>query len=133
MKLSRTVRHQTGLFVLIPLVNVLLLVFAFLTLSQSFIVQPGISIALPFSSFALGPQRNPLVVNITGGAAPLIYFDGQRITLEELDRALRDAGGRERALIVRADRSAPYEAVSHVMNLGLQHGYTVAAAAAAAP
>ena len=132
MKLHRTVRYNPELFNLVPLVNVLVLVLAFSSLSQTFIIQPGVSVTLPFSSFALGPQRNPLVVSITGGPMPLLYFDGRKVTMEELDRIFTRADTRERSLIVHADRAAPYEAVSNVMNLGLRHGFSVAAAAAGA-
>ncbi len=133
MKLHRTTRYNPELFNLVPLVNVLVLVLAFVTLSHTFVLQPGISVSLPFSTFALGPQRNPHIVSITGGATPLVYFHDEKVTLVELDQKLAHTGIKDRLLIIRADRSVPYDTVSRVMNIGLQRGYSVVMAASAQP
>ncbi len=129
MKLHRTVRYNPELFNLIPIVNVLFLVVAFVSLSNTFVLQPGIAVALPFSSFALGPQRNPQIVSICAGAVPVIYFHDEKVTILELDQKLSTKQTDDRSLIVRADRGVPYEIVSHVLNIGLQRGYSVAMAA----
>lgn len=133
MKLQRTVRYNPELFNIIPLINVLFLSLAFVTLNSTFILQPGISIALPASSFTLTPQRSPQIVSITAGALPTIYFRDKKVALEELDRVLAHSGVKDRALIIRADRAVPYEIVSNVMNLGLRRGYSVAVAATSQP
>lgn len=131
MKLHRTIRYNPELFNLVPLVNVLVLVLAVATLSHTFIVQPGLSVSLPFSSFALGPQRNPQVVSISAGAVPVIYFQDRKVTAAEFDQTLAKTATttKERSLIIRADRSVPFELVSNVMNIGLQRGFSVAIAA----
>ncbi|MDD5350406.1 MAG: biopolymer transporter ExbD [Chthoniobacteraceae bacterium] len=131
MKLHRTVKHNPELFNLTPLINVLFLTVAFLTLARTFVLQPGISIALPASSFVLSPQRHPQIVSITSGALPALYFEDKKVELKELETALARAGVKDRALLIRADRTAPYELVSNVMNLGLRLGYSVGIAAAA--
>jgi len=133
MKLQRTVKYNPELFNLIPLVNVLFLTLAFVTLGNSFLLQPGVTVSLPVSSFALGAQRHPQIVSITAGALPAIYFRDKPVALAELDRMLAQPGGAERSLIIRADKAAPYELVSNVMNLGLRRGYSVAMAAATPP
>jgi len=129
MKLHRTARYNPELFNLIPLINVLFLALAFATLSQSFILQPGLSVVLPVSSFALSPQRHPQIVSITGGALPTMYFQDKKVELGELEALLSEPKIKDRSLIIRADRAVPYELVSNVMNLGLRQGYTVAVAA----
>ena len=129
MKLYRTVRYNPELFNLTPLVTVLFLVLAMVTLSNTFLLQPGISVTLPLSSFALGQQRDAQTVTVTSGAVPVIYFRDRPMTVIEFERQLARAGVRERALIVRADRAAPFDLVSRVMNIGLQRGYSVAIAA----
>jgi biopolymer transport protein ExbD len=130
MKLSRTVKYNPEYFNLIPLLNVLFLVVAFVTLSNTFVIQPGVSVSLPVSSFAFGPQRNPQIVNISAGVTPIIYFHGEKISVEELDKKLSSTAVKERSLVIKADRAVPYEMVSVVANLGLQRGYTVLLAAA---
>jgi biopolymer transport protein ExbD len=122
MKLSRTKEHDFGWLVLIGLVDVAFLLIFFLLLSSNFILQPGISVSLPFSRFTLGPQINQQIISITGGSAPAIYFRDQKISLDQLGPLL-DAAKREgRSIIIRADRLTPYETVVEVTNAALEHG-----------
>ena len=133
MKLSRTKEHNFGWLVLFPLLNVVFLLVFFLLLSSNFILQPGISVSVPFSRFTLGPQINQQIISITGGAAPAIYFRDQKITLDQLGPAL-DAAKREgRSIIIKADRLTPYEMVVEVANAALEHGITSVALATTPP
>jgi len=133
MKLQRTSKYNPELFNLIPLINVLFLSLAFATLGRTFILQPGLSVALPVSPFTLSLQRHTQIVSITAGALPTIYFQDKRVELKELEALLAQPGIKERSLIIRADRAVPYEFVSNVMNLGLRQGYSVAVAATSPP
>jgi biopolymer transport protein ExbD len=133
MKLQRTSKYNPELFNLIPLINVLFLSLAFATLGRTFILQPGLSVALPVSPFTLSLQRHTQIVSITAGALPTIYFQDRRVELKELEAQLAQPGIKERSLIIRADRAVPYEFVSNVMNLGLRQGYSVAVAATSPP
>jgi biopolymer transport protein ExbD len=133
MKLSRTKEHNFGWLVLLGLVDVAFLLIFFLLLSSNFILQPGISVSMPFSRFALGPQINQQIISITGGATPAIYFRDQKITLAQLGPLL-DAAKREgQSIIIKADRLTPYETVMEVTNAVLEHGITSVALAAAPP
>src|SRR5438045_5175706 len=124
MKLSRTKEYNFGWLVLLGLVDVAFLLVFFLLLSSNFILQPGISVAMPFSRFTLGPQINQQIISITGGAVPAIYFREQKITLDQLGPLL-DAAKREgRSVIVKADRLAPYETVLEATKARLEHGIT---------
>ncbi len=133
MKLSRTKEYNFGWLVLFPLLDVVFLLVFFLLLSSNFILQPGISVSMPFSRFTLGPQINQQIISITGGAAPAIYFRDQKITLDQLGPAL-DAAKREgRSIIIKADRLTPYETVVEVANAALEHGITSVALATTPP
>jgi biopolymer transport protein ExbD len=133
MKLSRTKEFNFGWLVLLGLVDVAFLLIFFLLLSSNFILQPGISVSMPFSRFALGPQINQQIISITGGAAPAIYFRDQKITVAQLGPLL-DAARREgQSIIIKADRLTPYETVMEVTNVVLEHGITSVALAAAPP
>jgi biopolymer transport protein ExbD len=133
MKLSRTKEYSFGWLVLLGLVDVAFLLIFFLLLSSNFILQPGISVSMPFSRFALGPQINQQIISITGGATPAIYFRDQKITLAQLGPLL-DAARREgQSIIIKADRLTPYETVMEVTNAVLEHGITSVALAAAPP
>ena len=122
MKLTRSVHLNPFLIFVIPLVDLVLLLFL---VSSTFLLHPGISVNLPFSKFTLGPQKNPLIVSITAGPYPMIYYRDQQIQLRELARRLEQDRGAERSIVIQADRLAPQGSVVEVMNLCLENGYSV--------
>src|SRR5256885_14086010 len=105
MKLERTINYNFGWLVLVALVNVAFLLAFFLLLSSNFILQQGISISMPFSRFSLGPQSNQQIISITGGAVSAIYFQDQRVTIEQLGPLLDVAKRKDLSIIIKADRS----------------------------
>ena len=133
MKLSRTTNYNFGWILLIGLVDLAFLLVFFLLLSSNFILQQGISVSMPFSRFTLGPQSNQQIVSITGGAVPAIYFQDQRVTLEQLGPLLDAAKRKDQSIIIKADRSVSYETVAEITNSALEHGITSVALAATAP
>jgi biopolymer transport protein ExbD len=133
MKLSRTPNLNFGWVVLVAMMDVTFLLVFFLLLSSNFILQQGISVSMPFSRFALGPESSRQIVSITGGAVPAIYFQDQRVTMEQLGVLLDAAKRREQSIIIKADRSTSYETVAKVANAALEHGITSVALAAASP
>ena len=133
MKLSRTVNYNFGWLVFIGLVDVAFLLVFFLLLSSNFILQQGISVSMPFSRFTLGPQTSRQIISITGGAVPAIYFQDQRVTMEQLGPLLDEAKRRDESIIIKADRSTSYETVAEVANAALEHGITSVALAATPP
>src|SRR5437867_9221277 len=124
MKLGRTKEYNFGWLVLFALVDVAFLLIFFLLLSSNFILQPGISVSMPFSRFTLGPQTNQQIISITGGAIPAIYFREQKITLEQLGPLL-DAAKREgRSEEHTSELQSPYDTVIEVANAALEHAIT---------
>src|ERR1044072_1936484 len=124
MKLSRTKEYHFGWLGVIPMLDVTFLLIFFLLLSSNFILQPGISVSVPLSRFALGPQINPQIISITGGGAPAIYFRDQKVTLEQLGPLLDEAKKEARPVIIKADRLTPYSLVVEGTNLSLERGIT---------
>lgn len=133
MKLSRTTNYNFGWLLLIGLVDLAFLLAFFLLLSSNFILQQGISISMPFSRFTLGPQSNQQIISITGGAVPAIYFQDQRVTMEQLGPLLDAAKRKDQSIIIKGDRSASYETVAEVTNAALEHGIRSVALAATPP
>ena len=130
MKLSRTKEYNFGWLVFLAVVDVTFLLVFFLLLSSNFILQQGISVSMPFSRFTLGPQTNQQIISITGGTVPAIYYRDQKVTIAQLGPLL-DAAKREGlSVIIKADRSTPYEIVAQVTNAALEHGITSVALAA---
>ena len=133
MKLSRTKEYYFGWLAAIPLLDVIFLLIFFLVLSSNFILQPGISVSVPLSRFTLGPQINPQIISITGGAAPAIYFRDQKVAIDQLGPLLDAAKKEGRPIIIKADRLTPYALVVEVTNLALEHGITSVALATTPP
>ena len=125
MKLTRSVNLNPFLIFVVPLVDLIFLVLLLFLVSSTFLLHPGISVNLPFSEFTLGPQKNPLIVSITAGPYPMIYYRDQQIQLGELARRLEQDRGAERSIVIQADRLAPQGSVVEVMNLCLENGYSV--------
>ena len=133
MKLTRTTNYNFLWLLLIGLVDLAFLLAFFLLLSSNFILQQGISISMPFSRFSLGPQSNQQIISVTGGAVPAVYFQDQRVTMEQLGPLLDAAKRKDQSIIIKADRSVSYETVAEVTNAALEHGITSVALAATPP
>ena len=131
MKLVRTKQYHFGWLLLFPLLDVVFLMLLFLLLSSNFVLQPGISVSVPFSKFMLAPPLKYEIISITNGAT--IYFRDQRIPVDELGPQLEAARKEGRSIIIKADKATPYETVMRVANIALEHGVPSVALATAPP
>ncbi len=120
MKLVRTKEYPFGWLILSPLLDVIFLLIFFVLLSSNFVLQPGISVNVPFSKFLLAPQLKYQIISITNGAT--IYFRDQKISIDELGPKLDELRQEGRSIIIKADRATSYETVIRVANLALEHG-----------
>ena len=125
MKLERAVRLNPYLLFIVPLVEVVCLLLLLFVVSSTFLVHPGISVNLPFSKFTLGTVRNSVIVTVTAGPVPRIYYRDQAVTLDELRAAFEKDQVTDKSIIIRADRDAPQGSVVQVMSLCLDRGYSV--------
>jgi biopolymer transport protein ExbD len=125
MKLVRSIHLNPFLIFLIPLADLCFLLLLLFLVSSTFLLHPGISVNLPFSQFTLGPQKNPVIVSITAGPYPLVYYRDQQIKLEDLADRLAEVHSPDRSIIIQADRLTPQGSVVEVINLCLENGYSV--------
>ncbi len=125
MELSRTVTHNPALFNLIPLVNVVFLLLIFFALSTTFVLQPGIAVTLPYSSYNLAPLRDPQLVSIVSTPVPAIYIHEQKVTLGELKTILSDSRIKNKTLIIKADKATSWELIMQITDQELQQGYQI--------
>ncbi len=125
MKLQRTFTFNPALFGIVPMLNVLFLVLVFYSLGSRFILQPGVQVVLPATTFAIGPQRNAQIISLTAAPAPAIYFRDQRMSTTELTAQLDLDHAAGRSVIIKADKNTPVGLRDEVMNSALQRGYTV--------
>ena len=131
MKLSRTKQYQFAWLLWFPLLDVVFLMIFFLLLSSNFVLQPGISVNVPFSKFMLAPPVKYDIISVTNGAT--VYFRDQKIAVEELGPQLDLARKEGRSIIIKADKATPYETVIRVANVALEHGVSSVALATALP
>ena len=131
MKLTRTQQYHFGWLLWIPLLDVVFLMILFFLLSSNFVLQPGISVSVPFSKFMLASQQKYAIISITSGS--MIYFRDRRLSEDELGPQLDLARKESRSIIIKADKATPYEAVIRVANIALEHGVPSVALATAPP
>jgi biopolymer transport protein ExbD len=126
MKLESHLPKQSPWLYITPLLNAILLLLVYFLFSSGFIVQSGIKVEKPRSSSRLsGFDRAHIVTLAQGNDAPL-YFDGKRMTWEELRAELKGNRDGERHIILHTDRQAPTARFTEVSNLALELGYEVA-------
>jgi biopolymer transport protein ExbD len=131
VKLIRTKQYQFGWLIWFPLLDVVFLSIFFLLLSSNFVLQPGISVSVPFSKFMLAPPVKYQIISITNGAT--VFFRDQKISIDELGPQLDLARKEGRSIIIKADKATPYETVIRVANVALEHGVPSVALATAPP
>ena len=131
MKLTRTLKIPAWLFGVIPLVNVVFLVVVFFALSSRFVLQPGMAVTLPASSFTLAPRDGAQIISITSAPVSAIYFHDQRVTADELRQRLGESRAHERSVIIKADRDTPYALVVQITDEALRQGFSVVLATSA--
>jgi biopolymer transport protein ExbD len=125
VKLERNFQINPALVGVVPLINVMFLVLLFFALGSRFVLQSGMAISLPTSTFTLTPSHEPQLVTITASPIPSIYLGDQRITLDELGKRLKDVPGKDRSLVIKADSTTSYDLLMSVMNVGLQQGFSI--------
>jgi biopolymer transport protein ExbD len=123
VKLERSPGPHPALMFIAPSIDVVLVLAFFLVLSTSFLLQPGISVAVPDSPFLLAPQRDPIVVSVLAPPVSAAYFEDERVTAEELREKLAARPARNNTVIIKADRGTPFESVSEILNISLGLGY----------
>jgi biopolymer transport protein ExbD len=131
MKLTRTLKFNPALFGVIPLVNVLFLVVFFFALSSRFVLQPGMAVTLPSSSFTLSPRVEAQIISVTAAPVPVIYHRDQRVSLDELRQRLAQTNVKDRSIILKADKHTPYDLVVQITDAALKLGFSVVLATGA--
>ena len=126
MKLESYLPKQSPWLYVTPLLNGILLLLIYFLFSSGFIVQSGITVEKPKSSSRLtGFDRAHIVTLAAGDNAPM-YFDGKRVTWDELRAEFKKRRDGERRIILHTDRQAPTSRFTEVSSLALEMGYEVA-------
>jgi biopolymer transport protein ExbD len=126
MKLESHLPKQSPWLYITPLLNAVLLLVVYFLFSSGFIVQSGINVEKPHSSSRLTGFDRAHIVTLAPGSDSPLYFDGKRMTWEELRSELKGRKNGERRIILHTDRQAPTARFTEVSNLALELGYEVA-------
>jgi biopolymer transport protein ExbD len=118
MKLRRSIKPLGSPFDLTPLVNVVLLLLVFFLLGSTFVIQPGIKVNPPAGLFKGGLSDVRYVINITAQDPPLVFFNNQLVSAEQLGAELQQLAAKQpkATVVVRADGGVPHGMVTQVMN-----------------
>ncbi len=115
MRFKKYAEYASGLepITTVPLVNIVFLVFIFAGLCLGYMAAgSGIAVQLPramTSSVIRGPA-----VNIAVLKDGTLRMNGRQLTLEQLQRFLKQIAGRDQAIVVNADSSVPWQHVIRV-------------------
>lgn len=126
MKLESNLPKQSPWLYITPLLNAILLLLVYFLFTSGFIVQSGITVEKPKSSSRLtGFDRAHIITLAVGNESPM-YFDGKRVSWEELRALLKSRHDGERRVILHTDRLATAARFTEVSSLALELGYEVA-------
>jgi biopolymer transport protein ExbD len=104
----------------IPLVDVMLVLFTIVLTTSTFIATGMISVSLPKASKAQAETLNRQIISIDRQGA--IYFNSTKVALEELSVKIGDID-RNTPLIVRADRDIALQIFVDVLDLVNSRGF----------
>ncbi|SKB06837.1 biopolymer transport protein ExbD [Prosthecobacter debontii] len=133
MKLESHLPRQSPWLYITPLLNAILLLLVYFLFSSGFVIQSGITVEKPRSSSRLtGFDRAHIITLAPGNEVPM-YFDGRRVSLDELTQKLVEGRSGERRVIIHHDRQAPSGRVVEVINLAQELGYEAAISTTPSP
>lgn len=126
MKLESQLPRQSPWLYTVPLLNTILLLLVYFLFSSGFVIQSGVTVNLPQSASRLSGFDRAHIITIAGGEDAPVYYDGKKVTLDELNQALDRDRKKDRRAIIHADVRAPFGKVMLVTNAALAVGFEIA-------
>ena len=117
MRFKRHSKLEVGLkqIDIAPLMDIMFLLLIFFMLSSTFTSQTGIHVKLPKAVTSDAVKDENLIVTVTG--ENVIYFNGEIITLKELENKLKKISNTNQALLIKADQRASVGRIVDVWDL----------------
>ena len=110
---------------LVPMIDVVFQLVVFFMVSSTFIVTPGINLALPESSTAEPVAVTKLVITVKSGQE--VYLNDKQYTLSTLGEALADMDKQSReavqTVLVEGDKGVTYDVMIELLDVLRQHGF----------
>jgi biopolymer transport protein ExbD len=126
MKLESHLPRQSPWLYTVPLLNTILLLLVYFLFSSGFVIQSGVTVNLPHSASRLSGFDRAHIITIAGGEEAPVYYDGIKVTLDELNQRLDKDRKKDRRAIIHADVRAPFGKVMLVTNAALAMGFEIA-------
>jgi len=126
MKLESHLPRQSPWLYTVPLLNTILLLLVYFLFSSGFVNQSGVTVTLPQSASRLSGFDRAHVITIVGGEDAPIYYDGNKVTPDELNKAMERDRKKDRRAVIHADVHTPYGKVMLVSNAALAMGFEIA-------
>ena len=107
----------------VPLLNVVLLLWLFSMINSSFVLQPGIRMELPSAPFTAGARYGTWVVTLTQEG--LVFFNDERVPLEGLKAAfVKTVSGKEPvSLLIEADGRVRHQTLVDIYTMATEAGF----------
>ena len=105
-----------------PLIDMVFQLLIFFMLTSSFIMQPGIKVKLPkaMTSETLKYENIEVILS----SENVIYFNGKVVTMQEVKTLLQQAGSRDQAILIKADRRSSLGRVVEIWDMCRDFGIT---------
>ena len=103
-----------------PMIDVVFQQLIYFMLTSSFVFSPGIRIALPKAVTSQRLSASNLVITLT--KEHVVYWDEEVVTIHELRKRLKAAGG-SKPVLIRADRHAYVDKLIELWDLCRDVGY----------
>ena len=137
MKLESTLPQGSFWLHLVVFVDLIALVFALVFMSVGIAPKYGFLVKMPPSEFLINPQGNYLVVTVSAGIEPVIFFKNHRLEggIQELKQKLKmavDEAGPEAArnmtVILNMDQAVSRATEQQLIEIILKQGLVCAVA-----
>ena len=103
-----------------PLIDVVFLQLIYFLLTSSFVIAPGIKVALPKAQTGKRLALSNIVVTLS--KEHVLYWDEEVVSLQELRGRLKRAGG-NKPVLIRADKHAYVDKLIELWDLCRDAGY----------
>jgi biopolymer transport protein ExbD len=134
MKLESTLPEGVGFLHAVPLFNLFAVLLMCYAIGPKLEEKTGITLSMPSSLFQLERFEEAAVVTMTADGTDSLYLGTRSISLNELDPLLDEqlqSGRRENsAIVIRADRLVPSDALRQVAEICMRKGLRVVLAGA---
>lgn len=134
MKLESTLPEGVGFLHAVPLFNLFAVLLMCYAIGPKLEEKTGVTLSMPSSLFQLERFEEAAVVTMTADGTDSLYLGTRSISLNELDPLLDEqlqSGRRENsAIVIRADRLVPSDALRQVAEICMRKGLRVVLAGA---